>query len=103
MIVSLAFFLVVVVGGYFFLSSGGEKMASAEPEFANDPLITGQYRSGGWIVLNLVGGLIAVPFILVRGLISGLESVEKSTGAANTTTAIEPANTSKSVSKTSGD
>jgi NADH-quinone oxidoreductase subunit H len=103
-IVSLIFFLVVVVGGYFFLSNSGEQMAtSAEPEFANDPLITGQYRSPGWIVLNLVGGLIAVPFIAVRGLISGLESVEKSTGAANTTTAIEPANTNKSVSKTSGD
>ena len=97
--VSLIFFVLVVAGGYMFLRGDGDKEAS-EPDMADDPLITGQYRSGGWIVLNLVGGLLAVPFLLVRGLISGLESIEKST-TTNTGTAIEPA--SKSVTKSSGD
>jgi NADH-quinone oxidoreductase subunit H len=100
-VISLIFFVIVVVGGYFFLSSGSTTPAeSTEPDLADDPLITGRYNSPGWVVLNVVGGLIAVPFIVVRGLISGLESIEKST-ATNTSTAIEPA--SKSVTKSSGD
>ncbi len=98
-LVSLIFFVVVVAGGYFFLRGGEADKANAEPELSDDPLITGQYRSGGWVVLNLVGGLLAVPFVLVRSLISGLESIERST--SNTSTAIEPA--SKSVTKSSGD
>jgi hypothetical protein len=73
---------------------------SAEPDLSDDPLITGKYNSPGWIVLNVVGGVLSIPFVAVRALISGLESIEKST-ATNTSTAIEPV--SKSVTKSSGD
>lgn len=100
-IVSAIFFILVVAGGYLFLRGSGEPTtALAEADIADDPLITGQYRGPGWIILNLVGGLLSVPFLLVRGLIGLLEHTEKSM-TTNTTTAIEPS--SKSVTKSSGD
>jgi hypothetical protein len=99
-IVSAIFFVLVVAGGYAFLRDTGASTTTAEPDIADDPIVTGQYRGPGWIILNLVGGLISVPFLLVRGTIGLLEHVEKST-TTNTSTAIEPA--SKSVTKSSGD
>ena len=71
--VSVVFFLVVVVGGYAFLNASGEDNESTEEDFYDDPIITGNYRSIGWTILNFVGGLLAIPFAIVEGLISGLE------------------------------
>jgi NADH-quinone oxidoreductase subunit H len=91
-IVSGVFFIVVVAGGYFFLRDAGEpdNKVLAVQDLADDPLITGERRGMGWILVNLIGGLIAVPFVLVESLIRGLESVEKAGGVNTEEKAIVP-------------
>jgi NADH-quinone oxidoreductase subunit H len=85
------FFLVIVVGGFFFLSRGGEQEeAEQEENIYDDPMITGKNRSIGWVILNLVGGLLAIPFALVNGLINGLEKFGEATAGNSDETAIVP-------------
>ncbi len=78
-VVSGVFFVLVVAGGFFFLRDQGDDSArqAAEADLADDPIITGEKKGLGWTALNLVGGLVAIPFVLVEGLIRGLESAEK--------------------------
>jgi len=78
-VISLIFFLVVVGGGYLFLRGQADEreFSPAEPDLADDPLITGERRGLGWILLNLLGGLVAVPFAIVGALISGLEGLSR--------------------------
>ncbi|MEO1644620.1 MAG: NADH-quinone oxidoreductase subunit NuoH [Chloroflexota bacterium] len=72
--VSTVFFIVVVFGGYAFLSADSNE-EEEEVDIYDDPLITGEQRGSiGWTALNLVGGLIAIPFAIVNGIINGLES-----------------------------
>jgi NADH-quinone oxidoreductase subunit H len=101
-IVSAVFFVIVVASGYYFLKSSGEPEAEKEVDLSDDPMITGERRGFAWILVNLVGGLIAVPFLLVETLIRGLENVEKAAQPPSDSKAIEPAN-KKSVTKGSGD
>lgn len=85
------FFLIVVVGGFFFLSSeSGEEYDEAEEDIFTDPVITGQPRSIGWVVLQLVGGLIAVPFAIVNGIIWSLEQFGEAAEGPSDETAIVP-------------
>lgn len=89
--VSFAFFIVVVGGGYAFLSAqGADEDESEELDFYDDPIITGNYRSVGWTVLNLVGGILAIPFAIVNGLINGLEKFGESIDGESDETAIVP-------------
>lgn len=90
MIVSGIFFLVVVAGGYAFLSASGEEEDTPEEDFYDDPVITGNYRSIGWTTLNLVGGLLAIPFGIVEGLINGLEKFGEAAEGNSDETAIVP-------------
>lgn len=89
-IVSLIFFLVVVVGGYFFLSAGSDDASADETadDFYDDPIITGQSRSIGWTALNIVGGILAIPFAIVNGLINGLEAFGEAAEGVSDETAI---------------
>lgn len=91
-VVSGVFFLVVVVGGYFFLSGdSAEDTDETADDFYDDPIITGQSRSIGWTALNIVGGLLAIPFAIVNGLINGLEAFgEAAEGSTSDETAIVP-------------
>ncbi len=90
-VVSAIFFLVIVGGGYAFLSAqGADEDDSEELDFYDDPIITGNYRSVGWTVLNLVGGLLAIPFAIVNGLINGLETFGDSLEGESDETAIVP-------------
>lgn len=90
-VVSVIFFLVIVVGGLFFLSRGGTKdEVEKEENIYDDPVITGRQSSPGWIALNLVGGLLAIPFALVEGLINGLEKFGNATAGNSDETAIVP-------------
>ncbi|QPC85172.1 NADH-quinone oxidoreductase subunit NuoH [Phototrophicus methaneseepsis] len=91
---SLIFFIIVVAGGYLFLSGSQDdsEIATPETDLMNDPVVTGEPRSIGWILLNLIGGLVAVPFLLVKGLLGALEGLG-SAGADTVTSdevAIEP-------------
>ncbi len=90
-VVSAVFFLVIVAGGYAFLNAqGSEDSESTEDDFYDDPIITGNYRSVGWTVLNIVGGLIAIPFAMVNGLINTLESFGEAAEGPSDETAIVP-------------
>ncbi|MGJ3238591.1 MAG: NADH-quinone oxidoreductase subunit NuoH [Anaerolineae bacterium] len=89
-IISGVFFLVVVGGGYAFLSAQGDTEDDTEEDFYDDPVITGDYRSVGWTVLNLVGGLVAIPFAIVNGLINGLEKFGEAAEGPSDDNAIVP-------------
>jgi NADH-quinone oxidoreductase subunit H len=88
---SIAFFLIIVIGGLFFLSRDGDKEETEQEEnIYDDPMITGRRTGAGWIALNLVGGLIAVPFAIVNGIINGLEKFGEATAGNSDETAIVP-------------
>lgn len=59
------FFVVVVVAGIMFLQRSGElDRDEAQEDLTNDPIITGERRGLGNVGLQVVGGLLAVPFAL---------------------------------------
>ncbi|MCC6803783.1 MAG: NADH-quinone oxidoreductase subunit NuoH [Anaerolineae bacterium] len=59
------FFVVVVAGGLFLLQRSGELDRDEQQEdLANDPIITGENRGLGNVGLQVLGGLLAVPFAL---------------------------------------
>jgi hypothetical protein len=88
---SFVFFLVIVVGGLFFLSrDAGKDEVEKEENIYDDPIITGKQRSAGWLVLNLVGGLLAIPFAIVNGIINGLEKFGEAAAGPSDETAIVP-------------
>jgi NADH-quinone oxidoreductase subunit H len=95
-VVSGIFFVVVVAGGFYFLRDPEEaKTRAEEADLANDPIVTGERRGAVWTALNVLGGFIAIPFVLVEGLIRGLETVEKAGQPAKSDeTAIVPKETS---------
>ncbi|MFQ3673974.1 MAG: NADH-quinone oxidoreductase subunit NuoH [Aggregatilineales bacterium] len=95
-VVSGIFFVVVVAGGFYFLRDPEEaKTRTEEADLANDPIVTGERRGAIWTALNVLGGFIAIPFVLVEGLIRGLEAVEKAGQPAKSDeTAIVPKETS---------
>jgi NADH-quinone oxidoreductase subunit H len=85
------FFLVVIVGGFFFLSAeSGQEFEEAEEDIFQDPVITGQPRSIGWVVLQLVGGLLAIPFAIVNGIIGSIEQFGEAAEGPSDETAIVP-------------
>ncbi len=84
-LVSGIFFVVVVGGGYLFLREPSSERSTQQPDLAEDPIITGERRGIGWILLNLVGGLIAIPFLLVNGIIKALEGIEAAGKPVNET------------------
>lgn len=89
-----AFFVLVVAGGFFFLRERPDTAAVQADDYSNDPIITGERGGIGWIALNLLGGLIAIPFKLVEGFINALESIERASKPASDEKAIVPKNES---------
>lgn len=91
-LVSGIFFVIVVAGGYFFLRGDSTDQEPTEPDLADDPLITGERRGAGWAILQLVGGLVAIPFALVNYTLNALESLGSAGEDTITSdeTAIEP-------------
>jgi NADH-quinone oxidoreductase subunit H len=65
-------FVVVVGGGYLLLRRSGD-IAEAEPTLENDPMITGERNDIGWVGIQLLGSLIAIPFALWNFTINALE------------------------------
>jgi NADH-quinone oxidoreductase subunit H len=94
-VASVLFFLVVVVGGFYFLSND-ESADAHEDEYdmSTDPLITGERTGAGWIALNLLGGLIAIPFAIVNGLASMFENIGEA-GDPTDESAIVPTDSSQ--------
>lgn len=88
-ITSTIFFLIVVGGGLFFLSQDNES-ETTEVDPLDDPIVTGERNSIAWAALNLVGGLIAVPFLIVGGIINGLAKFGEAAEGPVDETAIVP-------------
>lgn len=90
-LVSGIFFVVIVAGGYFFLRDSGESSEDdAAMDLANDPIVTGERNGLGWALLNLLGGLIAIPFLLIGSTVNLLEGLGKAGEDPSDETAIEP-------------
>jgi NADH-quinone oxidoreductase subunit H len=89
-IASGIFFVLTLAGGFYFLRERPEEGAQAQDDLANDPLITGERKGVAWTLLNLLGGLVAVPFLLVEGIIKALEGAEQAGKPASDETAIVP-------------
>jgi NADH-quinone oxidoreductase subunit H len=83
------FFLVVVGGAYLMFGRGGE---STDPEAVDDldPMITGERQGIGFGVLNIVGGLLAVPFVLYNLVLKILDQLATINPEAVEELAIEP-------------
>ncbi len=73
-----ALFFVLIVGGAWLLLGRGRR---EEDEEALDPMITGERRGLGHTVLNVVGGLLAVPFVLYRYTLTTLDNLAGVAGA----------------------
>ena len=104
-VISGLFFVVVVGGGYFFLRAEGSQDAEAAPErdLADDPVITGERNGLGWALLNLLGGFVAIPFLLVNGLIVVLEGIGSAAEGQGSETAITSVDQNPSSEPQSGD
>ncbi len=68
-------FFVIVVGGAFLLLNRSGDITPEAPRLEDDPMITGERRGLGWSLMQLVGGLIAVPFLLYQGLLKALDNL----------------------------
>lgn len=66
-------FFVLVLGGAWLLI--GRARRDEEAEEALDPMITGERGGLGYTVLNVVGGLLAVPFVLYRYTLAALDNL----------------------------
>ncbi len=71
------FFFVVVAGGLFLLGRSGELTNGEAEAMSNDPIITGERRGVGYFALQVLGGILAVPFILLKATITLLEGLAK--------------------------
>ena len=67
-------FFVLIVGGAWLMLGRGRREGAEEAE-ALDPMITGERRGLGHTVLNVVGGLLAVPFVLYRYTLGALDNL----------------------------
>ncbi|MBE0690361.1 MAG: NADH-quinone oxidoreductase subunit H, partial [Anaerolineae bacterium] len=81
-------FVVVIGGGYWLLRRSGQDIQPVPLE--EDPIITGERRSIGWLVLQVIGGLLSVPFTLYNAALKWLDSLAS---AADKPEESEPANT----------
>jgi NADH-quinone oxidoreductase subunit H len=73
-VVSGIVFVAVVAGGVFLLRRTGDPDA-APVALEDDPIITGEPRGLGHVALQLVGGLVAIPFVLYNATISALQKL----------------------------
>jgi hypothetical protein len=92
--VSAVFIVILALGGYLMF---GRDTGDTEDEDDIDPMISGERRGAGYAALNVVGGLVAGPFVLYNSAIKGLDKLATmaDTPADTTTTAIEETSTEK--------
>lgn len=76
LVISGVMFIAVVGGALYFLSRGQQEQ-DEDDALEDDPMITGEQRGLGHVALQVVGGLLAVPFALVSVLAWALDVVRK--------------------------
>lgn len=85
-VVSGIIFAVVVIGGYLFLRRAGEP---EDDEDELDPMITGERKDIGYAALQVVGGIVAGPFVLYDAALKFLDGLAAADPDAPPSTAIE--------------
>ncbi len=92
--VSAVFVVILLIAGYLMF---GRNAGDSEDEEDIDPMISGERRGAGYAALNVVGGLVAGPFVLYSSVIKGLDKLATmaDTPEDTTTTAIEETSTEK--------
>lgn len=95
--IAAAVFFVLLVGGFYLAFGRSGLGLDEEDEDDLDPIITGERRGAGYAALNVVGGLLAAPFVLYDNTIKGLDKLATLADEPTdeTTTAIEPATTER--------
>jgi NADH-quinone oxidoreductase subunit H len=74
-VISALMFAVVVFGGLYYLSRPQE--GAEEADIETDPVITGERGGIGYGALQAIGGLLALPFVLIRSAIGLLERLSQ--------------------------
>jgi NADH-quinone oxidoreductase subunit H len=77
MVVAGIFFVAVVGGGLLLLRRNGQLQTAAEAPVQEDPYYTGENKDVGYYVLQVVGGLLAVPFLLWDFTLKALDNLAK--------------------------
>lgn len=95
-------FVVILAFAYMMLRRSGETDEDRADDI--DPMISGDRQGAGYAILNVVGGLLAIPFALYELLLTGLDRLstlgqDGDAAAPTETTAIEPANPNRTPSK----
>jgi NADH-quinone oxidoreductase subunit H len=73
-LVSGIIFVLVVAGGWYVMRRSGE-LEQEPATLEDDPIITGERRGMGAVGLQVLGGLLAVPFILYNFTLKALDSL----------------------------
>jgi len=68
-------FVLVLAGGVLILGDGERNAEAEDDEF--DPVVTGERDGIGWAVLQFVGGLVAIPFVLYQFTLTQLDNLAK--------------------------
>lgn len=86
-------FVIIVAIGYTVLRRSGE-ITTEDDELIDDPIITGEHRGIGQIAIQVVGGLIAVPFVIYEWTLKQLDrlaALNQPKPVDTETKAVEPA------------
>lgn len=73
-VVAGIFFVAILIGGYLVLRQSGD-LAPSAPAMEDDPIITGERRGVAWVGLQVLGGLIAIPFSLWNFTLRALDNL----------------------------
>ena len=74
-IISGVMFALFAVGGLFFLSDGRTLPDTEEDAVAADYVVTGERNTIGWSILQVIGGLIAIPMLAYNFTLKALDSL----------------------------
>lgn len=74
LIVSGVLFVLIVAGAFWMFGRDGSDEAE-ESDLETDPIITGARRDVGYIVMQALGGLVALPFLLYNWTLKLLEGL----------------------------
>jgi len=76
MIVSGGLFVVIVAAAWWMFGRD-DRSEQAESDIESDPIITGARRDIGYVIMQVIGGLVAIPFILFNRTLRLLDSLAK--------------------------
>jgi hypothetical protein len=73
-VVSGVIFIIILIGGVIILRRSG---LQDEEDEELDPMITGERKGMGYAALQIVGGIVAGPFVLYNAILKFLDKLAK--------------------------